>query len=568
MADELKKPAILLVDDVPLVLDLLEDILDIMDYPVVRAESGDGINLILDQHDIALVFCDIALPGLNGVDLLRMIKQHTPEIQVVMISGKQDFELAREVLRERAFDYLVKPFTQEEVLRVARQGLDTYYHTIRQNQARQEAQRRMTDLILLRKIGETASSGNDLQELFEQMIDSVVQSAEVEIASLMLLKEDGRLRIVSSHGLTDEIIGATSIAPGEGVSGHVLMTGESVLVADISQDCRFSGHDGWQKYKNHSLLSVPIQVRDELVGVINVNNKVSGEPFDLEDQNLMMAIANQVSLAMENFKLVNNLRRQTLALEHSNEELVRLNRARTRLVCNLSHELKTPLTSIMGYIDLSLAFYDKLSSAEHKENLDLVRSEGRHLERLITGMLRLFSIESENEIWRWKSFGVAWPIADALQQYDSRIKEQQLQVELDISDDLPEIYSDQEKFGMALNALIDNAVKFNCHGGVLRIRSEEKNCDGQQYIYLQIFNEGKAVPLDAHEAIFNSFTQLGDIDTEKPQGVGIGLALAKVVVERMRGNIFLEDVAGAGTCFGLLLPTEQTYNELRVDAND
>ncbi|MCK5913480.1 MAG: GAF domain-containing protein, partial [Desulfuromusa sp.] len=415
----------------------------------------------------------------------------------------------------------------------------------------------------LKKVGETASSGNDLAELFDQILDSIVHSAGVEVASLMVLKDDDLLHIASAHGLSPEIARSVRVAAGEGISGHVLATGEPVLVPNIDQDSRFKSLDGGQRYKNQSLLSVPIFVRDEMVGVININNKKSGYPFDLEDQNLLMAIANQVSLAIENFELINNMRKQALVLEHTNEDLVRVNRARTRLVCNLSHELKTPLTSIMGFVDLSLAFFNKLSEDELKENLVHVHGEGKRLEKLITGMLRLFSIESEREVWRWKSFGVPWSIADAFQYYSSTMSERALLTEIDIQDDLPEIYGDQEKFGMAFNALIDNAVKFNRDGGLVRISAKERTFEGLEYIYIQIYNEGQTVPLKAHETIFDSYTQLGDIDTEKPHGVGIGLALAKVVIDRMKGDIFLEELSGDGTCFGLMLPTEKTYNTLK-----
>ncbi len=556
------KPAILLIDDVPLILDLLEDILEDLGYPILRSESGLGIPQVLDRENVAVVFCDVSLPDINGVNVLQMIKQHTSEIQVVMISGQQDFNIARQVLRERALDYLVKPFSQEEVLRVAKQGISSYFQAVHQNDSRLEAQRRMADLILLKKVGETASSGNDLQELLDQILDSIVHSVGVGVASLMLLKDDGFLHIASAFGLSEEIARAVRVSPGEGISGHVLATGEAVLVPNIDQDSRFKSLDGGQRYKNQSLLSVPIYVREDLVGVINVNNKISGFPFDVEDQNLLVAIANQVSLAMENFKLVNNLRQQTVVLEHTNEDLVRVNRARTRLVCNLSHELKTPLTSIMGYIDLSMSFFDKLSEEEIKDNLVQVHGEGKRLEKLITGMLRLFSIESEREVWRWKSFGVPWPIADAFQYYSSKMGERDLITQIDIEDDLPEIYGDQEKFGMAFNSLVDNAIKFNRDGGLIRVRAEVRHLEGLDYIYLQILNHGQSVPLRAHETIFDSYTQLGDIDTEKPHGVGIGLALAKVVVDRMKGDIFLEELPDEGTCFGLMLPTEKTYNML------
>ncbi|SEA54987.1 His Kinase A (phospho-acceptor) domain-containing protein [Desulfuromusa kysingii] len=562
MTEKSLTPAILLIDDAPLILDLLEDILEPLEYPVLRSESGSGITKMLDQEKVAVVFCDVSLPDIHGVNVLRMIKQHTPEIQVIMISGQQDFDVARQVLRERALDYLVKPFSQEEVLQAAKLGISSYFQAVHQNESRLEAQRRMADLILLKKVGETASSGNGLQELFDQILDSIVHSTGVDVASLMLLKDDGMLHIAAAHGLTPEIVGSVKVASGEGISGHVLATGEAVLVPNIDQDGRFKRLEGGLRYKNQSLLSVPIYVRDEFVGVINVNNKKSGEPFDLEDQNLLVAIANQVSLAMENFELVNNLRQQALELERTNEDLVRVNRARTRLVCNLSHELKTPLTSIMGYIDLSLTFFNKLSEEEVKDNLLQVHGEGKRLERLITGMLRLFSIESEREVWRWKSFGVPWSIADSFQYFNSKMNERNLVAEINIQDDLPEIYGDQEKFGMAFNSLIDNAVKFNRDGGRVKITATVEELEGLEYVHLQVFNDGQTVPIKAHETIFDSYTQLGDIDTEKPHGVGIGLALVKVVVDRMRGDIFLEEVTDEGTCFGLMLPTENTYNRL------
>jgi DNA-binding NtrC family response regulator len=174
MADQKNmEPAILLIDDVPLILDLLQDILENKGFRVIRSETGNQITEILDREKVSLVFCDVSLPDINGVEVLRMIKQHTPEVQVVMISGQRDFTVARQVLRERALDYLVKPFSQEEVLEAVDQALEAYRHALNQSKARVEAQRRMADLVLLKKIGETASSGSDLQELFDLILDSI-----------------------------------------------------------------------------------------------------------------------------------------------------------------------------------------------------------------------------------------------------------------------------------------------------------------------------------------------------------------------------------------------------------
>ena len=571
MADKGRKnstdlPAILLVSASSPTVQYLQEILAEIDCPLLCLDRGTGIAGFLDQHHVAMVFCDLSLPDISGMDVLRITRQHSAAVQVVMFSEAQDFKTLREVLRERALDYLTQPFSADEVLASARQGISSYYHHLHQDEARREAQRRMADLVLLKKVGETASSGGDLQQLFDQILDSIVQSAEVELASLMLLEEDGMLHIASARGLDADVANRVRVASGEGISGHVVATKEPVLISNIDKDRRFTSLDASHKYKNQSLLSVPIFIRDALVGVINVNNKVSGAPFDLDDQSLLVTIASQVALAMENFDLVHHLRRQTTALERTNEDLVRLNRARTRLVCNLSHELKTPLTSIMGYIDLSLSFYEKLSDAELQENLKQVREEGQRLDRLVTGMLRLFSIESEREIWRWKAFGVPWPIADAFQYFSSRMTALGLEIEIDIDEDMPDIYADQEKFGMAFHAMIDNAVKFNRPGGLLRVRARPCQHEGLEYVYVQIYNDGRKIPVAALDSIFSSYTQLGNIDTEKPHGVGIGLALTKVVIDRMLGDIFLEEVSQEGTSFGMLLPTEQTYNILKGDS--
>jgi len=561
-----QEPAVLLIDDAPLILDLLQDVLQDRGYRVLRSEHGKDVATILAQDRGAVVFCDILLPEINGVEVLRMIKKQSPEVQVVIISGQQDFDVARQVLRERALDFLVKPFNNAEVITAVSQGFTAYYAAMNQMQVRIEAQRRMADLVLLKQIGETASTGSDLQQLFELILDSIVASAGVEAASLMIVGDDGRLRIAVARGLPERIAAEVVVAPGVGVSGHVMQSRQPVLVQNINIDDRFDVLVGGHRYKNQSLLSVPILYRERVLGVINVNNKDSGESFDIEDQHLLTAIAQQVALAMENFKLVTNLRRQTKTLERTNADLVKLNLARTRLVYNLSHELKTPLTSIMGFVDLALTFYAKLSEADLKDYLGQAREEGQRLERLITSMLRLFSIESEREPWTWKSFSLGWVLGDAFQQYGKRIQRLGLQVEIEIDEDLDELYGDAEKFALALNALLDNAVKFNRENGSIRVVAAPRVVDGLDYTYVQIQNDGQVIPREARAAIFDSYTQLGDIDVAKPQGVGIGLSLVRVIVERMRGKIFLEEKPEEGASFALLLPSETSFSRLAKTA--
>lgn len=561
--DEKFDVKILLVDDVSTDLNQLQSILEKHDYSVLRADCGaSGIELLASEP-VAVVFCSVSLSDMDGLDLLRQIKQHTPAIQVVMLSDQPDFHVVKQVLREKAQDFLLKPFTDQDVLSAAERGFSGYHAETNKDRVHQEAQRRMSDLILLKQIGETTNTENEPIELLEQIIDSITVSVGVESASLMLLEKDGTMKIAAARGLPEDVRNSVHVYAGQGVSGHVLETREPLLIRDLEKESHLQDLVGGNRYKTKSLLTVPILFRDRLLGVINVSNKLTGDLFELEDQNLLLTIAHQVALAMENFTLVNNLRLQASTLERTNRDLVKLNRARTRMVSNLSHELKTPLTSMMGFVDLALTFFHKLSEEELKDYLSQVREEGGHLERLITGMLRLFSIESEREKWHWKEFCVGMAVESVLRTHSKEIDARGLCLSKALPDELPEIYGDIEKFSIALNALVDNAVKFNREEGRLSVSAREEQVGGLPFVRVQIANDGESIPFEARETVFDQYTQLGEIDIGKPCGVGVGLALVKVVIDRMRGQVALEQREEEGTSFSLLLPTKVAFEALK-----
>ncbi len=549
-------PTILVVDDTPFFRQYVRDMLETQGYRVLDSGDSRAVPELVAGEEICAVLTDLEMPGLSGVEVLRTVKELRPELPVVIISSHEDFSAARQVLRHGALDYLVKPVEQDELLDAVQRAVAAHRASLREASAQREAQRRLSDLILLKEIGETASNGADLQILFDKIVDSITLSADVEMVSMMLRDDDGNLSIAAARGLSSDIMNRAKVAPGEGISGHVLATGRPILITDLSRDQRFHSAGDAERYKNQSLLSVPVRIKDRVLGVINVNNKRSGETFNAEDQNLLTTIAHQVALAIENFKLVSNLRQQARELEEANLHLVKFNKARSQLVCNLSHELKTPLTSILGFVDLIINFFDHIDRDELKDYLGKVHSESLHMEKLISGMLRLFSIDSGGEKWDWRTFSIEGLLSEAFTRKGYEIAEKELTPSLDIPPDLQDIFGDPEKVGILVNALVDNAVKFNRLGGHIRVRLENRAIEERPHVYLQIHNEGLAVPPESGEDIFNEYTQLGDINTEKPTGVGIGLAICKAILNRMGGSIFLETTTGEGTTFGVLFPTK------------
>ncbi len=556
------EPAVLIVDDAPFFRALLMDLLLQKKYRVVEAASGEEALDLIQSLEIEAVLTDIEMPGMSGPQLLRRIKRLHPDLPVVIISSHQDFEAAREVLRDGALDYLTKPLQHSELFAVVDKALAKHRKSRKSAALLRQAQRRLADLVLLREVGQTASSEANLQRLFEKILDSINDSMDVEIASLMQLEKDGRLHIQAARGLPAKVVADTVVETGEGISGQVLSSGRAVLVEDLKTDRRFSGGAFADRYRTGSVLSVPIRSREKVIGVLNVNNKRSGETFTAADQDLLNTIAYQTGLAMANFELVSNLRRQTRQLEAANLALAKLNQSKSRLVCNLSHELNTPLTTVLGYVDLILNFPDAISAEETRGFLEKVHSESRHMEKLIAGMLRLFSIDSDGSAWDWQTFSLADAIREVWQAYRGAAVQKGLQAELFLDDQAAEIYGDLEKVNILLGALMDNAVKFNRPEGRLWLRLENRQIEGRSYFYLQVHNDGRAIPPEAETEIFDQYTQLGDINTDKPQGIGVGLATCRAIAQRLRGEIRLELTNGEGTTFAVLLPSRETYGEL------
>ncbi len=519
-----------------------------------------GVADQISRDKIQIVFSDLSGKGCSALNVLSQIRRVHPQLPLVAILPEEDFSLGLSAFRVGADDVLVRPLDKEALL-ACRENLQSREQAEAQfARTQQEANRSLDDLILLKAIGETTSSTEDLQKLLDRIVDLIQGALDVEIVSLMLVDEENVLTIRSACGLPDDMRHKVMIAPGEGVSGHVLLYGEAVLIDDLSTDGRFPPRDGVVRYRSGSLLSVPIQYQQRIVGVLNVNNKRNREAFTGIDQELLQTIAHQAALAIENMKLVGRLQGKNAELEQAHESLMRLHQDRTRFVCNLSHELKTPLTSVLGFSDLLLNYFDQIETPKLREYIASIYTEGKHLEHLLTGMLRLFSLDSGSENWDWQVVSLPETLSRVLENHDVRIQEMTLNLHVDFPEDLQPVWADQDKLELLFDALVDNAVKFNRQGGRLSVMAGNLTLHGEPTVYVQISNQGKTVPRENAEDIFQEYSQLGELDTGKPSGIGVGLATCRAILRQMKGDIFLEPNDEEGTSIGLLLPTRMELN--------
>lgn len=284
---------------------------------------------------------------------------------------------AKQRLLETAVLHLVRS-------RVATGELAEVNHLLRENDAlRLRAEGKLRILSTLFQISKAINSSLDLKKVLEQIIEAVTRLLKVEVCSIMRLDpSDGSLRIMAAIGLEPAVVREARVPVGEGISGHVAKFRESLLIADIAKDPRFSANKTKAEYRTRSALSVPMLAGADLIGVVNVNNKASGEIFTAEDKELLEAIADQTAVAVMNARSHTDLARKLREVEslHSVSRMV-------QSTLDLDKILKVSLdliTDLLGVETCSLMLVN-----EGEETMNIVIANGLDPEIVRSAVIRV-----------------------------------------------------------------------------------------------------------------------------------------------------------------------------------
>ncbi len=225
------------------------------------------------------------------------------------------------------------------------------------------------------------------------------------------------------------------------------------------------------------------------------------------------------------------------------EELERTEVLRSDFVNNLSHEFKTPIVSISGFAELLQT--DTLSEEEQKEYIKIIAEESRRLANMATNVLNLTKIDNQKILTDVSTFNISEQIRSCLLLLENKWSGKELELEVEF--DEYEYCGNKERLQQVWVNLIDNAVKFADHGGLLRIEIEDDDYE----LSVKISNTGATIPEDKMARIFNKFYQVDE--SHASMGNGVGLSIVKHIVELHSGNISVESRDGL-TCFTVVLP--------------
>jgi signal transduction histidine kinase len=237
------------------------------------------------------------------------------------------------------------------------------------------------------------------------------------------------------------------------------------------------------------------------------------------------------------------------AFNRMSRELENLEASRRDLVANVSHELKTPITAIRAHLENLLDGVEQPNS----QTLEIMLAQSERLGRLVEQLLDLSRLESGDVPLRREPVSLAPLVALVMSEIEVACADREVEVVSDLSDDLPTIEADSERVHQVIFNLVDNAVRFTPEGGEVRIEAHRHNGS----VEVSVADTGVGIPADALPRLFERFYRVDPARAREDGGTGIGLAIARSVVEAHGGSIRAESAPGHGSVFTFDLPVSR-----------
>ena len=397
-------------------------------------------------------------------------------------------------------------------------------------------------LARLIEVSVTLNSTLNLDELLQFIIRSATEILDCESVSILLYDEKkARLIFAAASGSDPKRLAETPVPLDNSLAGTIFRENKVISLSDVRQDTRHyltvSKHVDFE-VKN--LLGVPMRIKDKPTGVLEALNKRKGS-FDESDADILAVIASQAAVAIHNARLVK-------ALQDAYNELRAADQLKTNFLALASHELRTPLGVIIGYA----TFLQEESPGELSEHAKQVLNAAMQMRALVDAMTNMDMLRSSEIIMHRLVVPVQQVLLAAYNEVKKLAEAKGQQVTLEMKETPLPVKCDPEKLKSAFIHLLDNAVRFTPEHGKITLGATPQ-ASGEVLSWVQ--DNGIGIPQSELNKIFTEFYQIEPHTTRTHGGMGIGLSIAKGLIEAHGGKIWAESPGpGKGATFKVLLP--------------
>ena len=409
-------------------------------------------------------------------------------------------------------------------------------------QTDQELSNRVEELSVMQRIDRELNTSLDVSRAMEITLDWSMRQSQ-SMGGLIGVLETNGLKVVASEGdirlleeYEDGVLPLTqhgfSEVIEEGVARRVdaveLMRGGALMAAAQSQ------------------VIIPIRREDEVIGMLMLESE-SSDRYDENTMEFLTRLSDHASIAISNAQLY--------------AEVQRANVAKSDFVSFVSHELKTPMTSIRGYADLLAAGSVGDVSEAQMDFLNTIRTNIQRMATLVSDLADVSRIEAGRLRLEFASVSLGEVVDEVVRSAKAMLEEKQLSPEMDIPEDLPLVWGDRNRLAQIITNLISNAVKYTPELGKVTIscRASENLWDEEgapQVVHLSVKDSGIGIKEEDQKKIFQQYFRT-DEGKETATGTGLGLNITRYLVEMQGGKIWFETKFGAGSTFQFTVPVSE-----------
>ncbi len=380
---------------------------------------------------------------------------------------------------------------------------------------------------------------NVKKDFLRTALSKCLETLESKSGSIFLF-DDSRnelvLKAIDGNGTQRSLIGLRQ-SLDKGIAGFVASQRKPLLVADITKH-HLQNRQQFKHYDTNSFLSAPLVSENRLIGVININQKSSQEPFTPQDLKLLSVISGYIAMTINNSEAVKGLK-ETLNSQGNGEE-DRLNKFASlgKLAAGIAHELNNPLDGTIRYINLSLGCL-----AEEGIVREYLLESKKGLNRMVKIIRSLLDFTHSHSLPP-KLMDINKVINDSLDMIRHHIVSNDIKVEKELGSNLPLVKDKGLK--LVFSNLLKNSCEVLPRGGKIKITSRVNN----GFIETRFSDNGPGIPTEVQDKIFEPFFTT----KEMGKGSGLGLAICCSIMQRYGGRIVLEKKNEKGAAFIIRLP--------------
>ncbi len=390
----------------------------------------------------------------------------------------------------------------------------------------------------------TVKSGLNLEHVLQAVTTSVKEVLRgTDQVMVYLLDESGHL-LTPRAATSIEIGGLPNLAFEEMSELRLWLAGGKPHSVRLAQINNHSLNGSFKLAGSMEVLVAPLLANQEIVGMLLLTPHQSYPQHELleeDNERLLGTIANQAAIAIKNAQLFE-------ATQHAYEELRKLDDLKTQFINIAAHELRTPLGAMMGYA----SYAEKRAPDKLKKSMRFMVASTVRMRTMVDAMLTIQRLDAGTAFLRLTTMDIRDVIGKVVSDFEAMAELEGHSLTVDLPAELPLVEADPEKIGLVLSNLVSNAIKFTPEGGSIVIGAK----DYLKGVLVSVSDTGAGIAPEEQERVFERFYQVRAGHIAGHGGIGLGLPIAKQLVELHQGQIWLDSQLGQGTTFYFTIPQE------------